>query len=344
MPCKISGNVFSWSIISNYCPCGVVSVLLNPKDEQVTVSASAVNVLLNPNVDEVLAATVPAPCSAAKEDEESLGAAVPLSQAAVEVDENRPGAIPLSQSVVKKEEKKSSVAILLSHSAVKEDGKPVTSTPRPQLPVMESIPEHKELQKAHVGERPPKKLKLSQEATVQDMAPSITDKRSSALPSRQAVNSLTWLLFYTTCYSCCWFLDYNLIGLGRRHYSVLLICPIPSFVHAYIFPDPCLFIHWSLKLMRGGMRKPMYQCTNAIVSSYIGHIEVEWDQCTNEVVSTSLVGYMVILCCLPLIRYLPMVVIFKFCPSKLYSICPWVICLKTFLLCYTFSFLPITIF
>ena len=176
--------------VSNYCPCGAVNVLLNPKDEQGMSSASAANVLLNPNVDEVLAATFTAPCSAAKEDDESPATAVPLPQASVkEVDENPPAAIPLSQSVVKKEDKKSIAAIPLSHSAVK-DEKPVVSAPHPQLSVTVNIPKHKESQKAHAGERPPKKLKLSQEATGQDMVPSITDKRPLALPSRQAVNSL----------------------------------------------------------------------------------------------------------------------------------------------------------
>ncbi|CAD6230885.1 unnamed protein product [Miscanthus lutarioriparius] len=134
----------------------------------------------------VLAATFTAPCSAAKEDDESPATAVPLPQASVkEVDENPPAAIPLSQSVVKKEDKKSIAAIPLSHSAVK-DEKPVVSAPHPQLSVTVNIPKHKESQKAHAGERPPKKLKLSQEATGQDMVPSITDKRPLALPSRQA--------------------------------------------------------------------------------------------------------------------------------------------------------------
>ncbi|XP_066306474.1 protein ANTI-SILENCING 1-like isoform X4 [Miscanthus floridulus] len=165
-----------------------VNVLLNPKDEQVS-SASAANVLLNSNVDEVLAATFTAPCSAAKEDDESPATAVPLSQASVkEVDENPPAAIPLSQSMVKKEDKKSIAAIPLSHSAVK-DEKPVVSAPRPQLSVKVNIPKHEESQKAHAGERPPKKLKLSQEATVQDMVPSMTDERPLALPSSQADRS-----------------------------------------------------------------------------------------------------------------------------------------------------------
>jgi hypothetical protein len=236
--------------VSNYCPCGAVNVLLNPKDEQVS-SASAANVLLNSNVDEVLAATFTAPCSAAKEDDESPATAIPLSQASVtEVDENPPAAIPLSQSVVKKEDKKSIAAIPLSHSAVK-DEKPVVSAPRPQLSVKVNIPKHEESQKAHAGERPPKKLKLSQEA-VQDMVPSMTDKRPLALPSSQAVNSLNRLFLYTACYSCYCFLSCfwstNMLPFYltlqsyknvKRHYCIFLNCSIPSFVHTYIFPDPC---------------------------------------------------------------------------------------------------------
>lgn len=177
--------------VSNYSPCGAVNVLLNPKDGKVMPSASAfkvpaVNVPLNPNVDEVLAATFTAPCSAAKEDDESPATAVPLSQASVkEVDENPPAATPRLESVVKKEDKKSIAAIPLS--AVK-DEKPVISAPHPQLSVNVNIPKHNDSQKAHAGERPPKKLKLSQEATVQNMVPSNPDKRPSVLPSIQAVN------------------------------------------------------------------------------------------------------------------------------------------------------------
>jgi len=166
-----------------------VNVLLNPKDEQGMSSASAANVLLNPNVDEVLAATFTAPCSVTKEDDESLATAIPLPQASVkEVDENLPAAIPLSQSVVKKEDKKSIAAIPLSHSAVKDENQ-VVLAPHPQLSVTVNILKHKESQKAHAGERPRKKLKLSQEATGQDIVPSITDKRPA-----QADRS-TWFKF-----------------------------------------------------------------------------------------------------------------------------------------------------
>lgn len=177
-----------------------VNALLNPKDEQVISNPNAVNVPLNPNMDGSLPATGPPTCSVVKEENESLVAAVPFSQPAVEVDENPPAsvnlsqsvvkmegqkpvpAIPFSQSVVKKEDKKSLAGIPRSHSAVKEDEKPVASASRPR-------------ENSHAGERPSKKLKLSQEAIVQDTAPAVTDKRP--LESKQTDKSkwfknLTW--------------------------------------------------------------------------------------------------------------------------------------------------------
>ncbi|OEL26512.1 hypothetical protein BAE44_0012469 [Dichanthelium oligosanthes] len=185
-----------------------VSVLLNPKDEQAISSPSAINVPLNPNVDEGLATTVPPPHSAVKEEDESPNAAVPLSQPAVmELDANPSAtvplsqsvvkkedrkpvvAIPLSQSVVKKEDKKSVAAVPLSRSAVKEDEKSVASIPPPRSTVLENNPEHTQSQNAHTGEKPPKRLKLSQEATVKDTTPAITEKRPLELPSRQADRS-----------------------------------------------------------------------------------------------------------------------------------------------------------
>ncbi|KAK8453096.1 hypothetical protein SEVIR_5G229100v4 [Setaria viridis] len=184
-----------------------VNVLLNPKDELVISSPNAANVLLNANVDEDLAATVPPSRSVVKE-EESPDAAVPLSQPAVkEVDANPPAtvplvqsvvkkedqkpvaAIPLSPSMVKKEDKKSVAAIPLSHSAVAGDEKPVALTPPPRSAAAENIPKQRQSQNAHTGERPTKKLKLTQEATVKGTTPATTEKRPLELPSRQADRS-----------------------------------------------------------------------------------------------------------------------------------------------------------
>jgi len=185
-----------------------VKVLLNPKDELVISSPNAVNVPLNPNADDGLAATAPPPHSAVKEENESPDAAVPLSQpAAKEVDAKLPARVPLSQSVVskeeqkpvavipisesviKKEDKKSAAAISLSQSAIKEEEKPVASTPHPRSAVVENNAKHTQSQNAQGGERPPKKLKLSQEATVKNMTPAVTETRPLELPSRQADRS-----------------------------------------------------------------------------------------------------------------------------------------------------------
>ncbi|KAJ1284258.1 hypothetical protein BS78_03G191400 [Paspalum vaginatum] len=161
-----------------------VPLLLNPKDEQVISNPSAVNGPLNPNVDKSLAAAGPSTCAAVKKEDGSLVSDVPLSQPAVEVYQNPPAAVTLSQSVIKEEDQKQVAAIPLSHSAVKEDEKPVASIPPPQSADMENIPKHTKSHNAHSGERPPKKLKLSQEATVKDMAPDVTSKRP--LESKQA--------------------------------------------------------------------------------------------------------------------------------------------------------------
>ncbi|CAD6255140.1 unnamed protein product [Miscanthus lutarioriparius] len=178
-----------------------VDVLLNPKDELV-ISSPGTNVLLNPNVDECMVAAVPAPPSAVKTEDGSQAAALPLPQPAFkEVDENPPATVPLSQSevreeqkptiaiplsqpVVKKEDKKSVAAIPLSRSAVKEDEKPVASIAPPRSAVMENIPKHTQLQDAHTGERPPKKLKLSQVTTEQDIAPETAEQRPLELPPK----------------------------------------------------------------------------------------------------------------------------------------------------------------
>jgi len=181
-----------------------VEVLLNPKDELVISSPNA----LNPNADDGLAATAPPPHSAVKEENESPDAAVPLSQpAAKEVDAKSPAAVPLSQSVVnkedqkpvaaipisksviKKEDKKSVAAVSVSQSAIKEEEKPVASTPHPRSAVVENNAKHTQSQNAQGGERPPKKLKLSQEATVKNMTPAVTETRPLELPSRQADRS-----------------------------------------------------------------------------------------------------------------------------------------------------------
>jgi hypothetical protein len=211
--------MFSIELYTNYCPSGAVDVLLNPKDELV-ISSPGTNVPLNPNVDECMVAAVPAPPSAVKTEDGSLAAALPLPQPAFkEVDENPPAtvtlsqselkeeqkpaiAIPLSQPVVKKEDKKSVAAIPLSRSAVKEDEKPVASIAPPRSPVMENIPKHTQLQDAHAGERPPKKLKLSQVTTEQDIAPETTEQKPLELPPKNIVNSLDLLFLYPTCYFC----------------------------------------------------------------------------------------------------------------------------------------------
>ena len=196
---------FQFQCESNYHPSGAVKVLLNPKDELVISSPNA----LNPNADDGLAATAPPPHSAVKEENESPDAAVPLSQpAAKEVDAKLPARVPLSQSVVnkedqkpvaaipisksviKKEDKKSVAAVSVSQSAIKEEEKPVASTPHPRSAVVENNAKHTQSQNAQGGERPPKKLKLSQEATVKNMIPAVTETRPLELPSRQAVISL----------------------------------------------------------------------------------------------------------------------------------------------------------
>ncbi|CAL4948791.1 unnamed protein product [Urochloa decumbens] len=187
-----------------------VNVLLNPKNELVISSPNAANVLLNPNVDEGLAATVPSSRSAVKEEDESTDAAVPLSQPAVKEedakllptvppvqsvvkeDQKPVAVIPLSKSMVKKEDKKSITAIPPSRSAVEEDEKPVATTPPARSAAVENIPKHRQPQNAHAGERPPKRLKLSQEAAVKGTTPAITEKtekRPLELPSRQADRS-----------------------------------------------------------------------------------------------------------------------------------------------------------
>ncbi|PUZ55880.1 hypothetical protein GQ55_5G247400 [Panicum hallii var. hallii] len=206
-----------------------VKVLLNPKDELVISSPNTVNVPLNPNADDGLAATAPPPHSAVKEENESPDAAVPLSHpAAKEVDAKLPAAVALSQSVVNKdqkpvaaipisesvikkedkksvaaislsqsavkEEEKSVAAISLSQSAVKEEEKPVASTPHPRSAVVENNAKHTQSQNVHDGERPPKKLKLSQEATLKNMTPAVTETRPFELPSRQAERS-KWFTF-----------------------------------------------------------------------------------------------------------------------------------------------------
>jgi len=120
-----------------------------------------------------------------------LPARVPLSQSVVSKEEQKPVAvIPISESVIKKEDKKSAAAISLSQSAIKEEEKPVASTPHPRSAVVENNAKHTQSQNAHGGERPPKKLKLSQEATVKNMIPAVTETRPLELPSRQAVISL----------------------------------------------------------------------------------------------------------------------------------------------------------
>ncbi|WVZ69744.1 hypothetical protein U9M48_018482 [Paspalum notatum var. saurae] len=179
-----------------------VCLLLNPKDEQIISNPSAVNGPLKPNVDKSLAAAGPPTCAAVKKEDGSLVSDVPLSQPAVDVYQNPPAAvicsqsvtkeedqkqvaaIPRSQSVIKEEDQKQVTAIPLSHSAVKEDEKLVASIPPPRSADMENIPKDTKSQNAHAGERPPKKLKLSQEATVKDMAPDVSNKRP--LESKQA--------------------------------------------------------------------------------------------------------------------------------------------------------------
>lgn len=191
--------------ISNYYPSGSADFLLNPKDELVI---SSTNVPLKPHVDECLVGTVPAPPSAVKTEDGSQAAALPLPQPAFkEVDENPPATVPLSQSevkeaqkpaiaiplslpVVKKEDKKSVAAIPLSHSAVKEDETPVASIAPLRPAVTENIPKRTQLQDAHAGERPPKRLKLSQVTTEQEIAPETTEQKPSEPPPKNTVNSL----------------------------------------------------------------------------------------------------------------------------------------------------------
>ncbi|KAF8676058.1 hypothetical protein HU200_047563 [Digitaria exilis] len=182
-----------------------VTILLNPKDEQVISNPSAVNVLPSPNVNEGLAATVPPLRSAVKEVGSSVAAvalpqpvskevdvnppaAIPLSQSVVKEDQKPVTTIPFSQSVVKKEDKKSVAAIPYSRPAVKEEEKPVASTPPPRSAAVESVPKNTESQNAHAGERPPKRLKLSQEATVNTTS-DVAEIRPLELPSLQADRS-----------------------------------------------------------------------------------------------------------------------------------------------------------
>lgn len=161
-----------------------------------------------------MVATVPTPPSAVKLEDRSQAAALPLTQTG-QVDENLPATVPLPQSevkeeqkpviaipishtVVKKEDKKSLADIPLSHSAVKEDETPVASTGPPQSAVMENIPKLTQLQDAHAGERPPKKLKLSQETTEQDIDPTNTEQRPLELQPKNIVNSLYFTTFPTS--------------------------------------------------------------------------------------------------------------------------------------------------
>ncbi|TVU34544.1 hypothetical protein EJB05_16380 [Eragrostis curvula] len=171
-----------------------VDFLLNPKDELITSSEA--------NVEGVVVATVPPPQSVVKEDDEILVAAVPLSQSAVKEenenlaaavspsqsvvkeDQKPAAAIPVSPAAVKKEHDKPVVAVPRLQSAVKEDEKPTASAPPPRR---ENIPKH--TQNASSGERPPKKLKLSREVTVQNMATAVPDKKPFELTSRQADRS-----------------------------------------------------------------------------------------------------------------------------------------------------------
>ncbi|XP_062214815.1 protein ANTI-SILENCING 1 [Phragmites australis] len=158
-----------------------VNVLLNPKDEQVTSIPGAVN------MDEGLVSTVPPTQSVVKEEDKSPVAAVPLSQSVVKEDQKPVAAILLSNSAIK-EDQKPVASIPISQSANKEDDKPVASIPSPRSEVKkDNILKH--TQNAGSVERPPKKLKFSQEVTVQNMAPAVPDKRPSELTSRKADRS-----------------------------------------------------------------------------------------------------------------------------------------------------------
>jgi hypothetical protein len=293
--------MFSIYCAYNHHPSGAVSILLNPKDEIVISSPKAANVPQNANVDEGLAATAP-PFRSAVKEEERPDAAVPLP-AVKEVDANPPAtvplqsmvkeedrkpvaAIPLSPSMVKKEDKKSVTAVPLSRSAATGDEKPVASTPPPRSAAVENIPKQRQSQNAHTGERPTKKLKLTQEATVKGTTPATTEKRPVELPSRQAVCYLIY--FFIRCFQSANILLFHLIlGLSKKHNCIFLNCPTPSFVHAYIFPDPCLFILWSLN--------------------------ERWDEeATNAVNSTNSVMHMIIFCCFPLIHYSTIVIFLNF--------------------------------
>lgn len=262
--------------ISNCCPFGAVDVLLNPKDELV-VSNPGTNVPPNPNVDEGLVATVPALPSAVKTEDGSQAAALPLPQPAFEVDENPPATVPLSQSevkeeqkqpVVRKEDKKSVAAIPLSHSAVKEDEKPAASIAPPQPAVMDNIPKHTQLQDAHTGERPPKKLKLSQVTSDQDMDPETTEQRPLELPPKNIVNSLDLLFLYPTCYFCsyislqeckCAPFVFNVTAFGEETQLHLSKLPHTKFCTCLHFSNTHVYLFIGL---RGGMRH-----NNAIMST-----------------------------------------------------------------------------
>ncbi|KAL6652087.1 hypothetical protein ACP70R_011012 [Stipagrostis hirtigluma subsp. patula] len=162
-----------------------VNVLLNPKDEQFTSIPDPEVQGVNSNVDEGLVATIPNPQSLVKEHETPVSG-VCLSHSAVTENENTVATVPCSHPAVK-EDQKPLVAIPLAHSTIKEDEEPVASTPPPQTSVMENTP--RRTQNAPSGERPPKKLKVSREVTVQNMASPVPEKRPVDLSNRQTDRS-----------------------------------------------------------------------------------------------------------------------------------------------------------
>ncbi|KAL6615561.1 hypothetical protein ACP70R_037831 [Stipagrostis hirtigluma subsp. patula] len=167
-----------------------VNVLLNPKDEQFTSIPAPEAQGVNYNVDKGLAATVPCPQPVVKKEHESLVSSASLPHSAVkEKDENPVAAVPFNQSMVKEEHQKPVAPMPLSQSSVKEDEKPVASTPHQSTVMKENVPKH--TQNASSGERPPKKLKLSREVTVQDVAPAVPDKRPLE-PSTRQIDRSKW--------------------------------------------------------------------------------------------------------------------------------------------------------
>lgn len=208
----------------NYLPSGTVNFLLNPKDEQVTPNFGEANVKGG------MAATVPPPQPVVKEEDEGPIAAVPLAQSAVkEENENRVAAVSIPQSVIKEDQEPAAAipvsplvakkepnrpAVTVPHfqSAVKGDEKekPVASAPPSRSAARENIPKH--AQNASSGERPAKKLKLTQE-TVQSLAPAVPEKKPFELTSRQAVSSLNCLMLqlYSTYYYC-FFFSFDVLG------------------------------------------------------------------------------------------------------------------------------------